>query len=235
MLGANSYSRQINWDDLIKKEARDIDNEQIGEVQEVTQDYLLIEKGLINKEKFYIPRNLVTSYNGTALIFSMTLQDLKNKFSRSSPPVVSQSKFAEGATISDDLIIVPVIAEKLEVDKKIFLQEAKIIKDPITDVKTTEVSLLHEELYIEIRPTNDQEASIQNDKKDNPDHQLTPHSNTPIKNEEEVANLLLKIEMAEVSKHPYLKEEIVIKKQSITRTKRISDQIRSEQLNVQGI
>jgi len=234
MLGANSYSRHINWDALIKKEARDIDNEEIGEVQEVTQDYLLVEKGLINKEKFYIPRNLVASYNGTTLIFSMTFQDLKNKFLRASPPVVSQSKFAEGATISDDLIIVPVIAEKLEIDKKVFLQEAKIIKETITDVKTTDVSLLHEELYIEIRPTNDKEVSIQNDEKDDLDDQRT-QSNTPIKNEEEVANLLLKIEMPEVSKHPYVKEEIVIKKQSITKTKRISDQIRSEELNVQGI
>jgi uncharacterized protein (TIGR02271 family) len=235
MLGANSYSSHINWDDLIKKEARDIDNEEVGEVQEVTPDYLLVEKGLINKEKFYIPRNLVAGYNGATLIFNMSFQDLKNKFLRPSPPIVSQSEFAEGATISDDLIIVPVIAEKLEIDKKVFVQEAKIVKETITDVKTTQISLLHEELYIETRPINDQELSIQNENKDDPMHQLAYQSNSPIENEEEVANLFLKIEIPEVSKHPYLKEEIVIKKQSITKTKRISEQIRSEQLNVEGV
>ena len=235
MLGANSYSSHINWDDLIKKEARDVNNEEVGEVQEVTPDYLLVEKGLINKEKFFIPRNLVAGYNGTSLVFNMTFQDLKNKFLRDSPPIVSQSSFAEGATISDDLIIIPVIAEKLQVDKTVFVQEAKIIKEPITDVKTAQVSLLHEELYIETRPLNDQEVTIHDEDKHDPQHQLLYQSNSPIENEEEVANLFLKIEIPEVSKRPSLKEEIIIKKQSITKTKRISEQIRSELLKVEGV
>ena len=42
----------------MKKEARGINNEDVGEVQEVTEDYVLVEKGVINKDKFYIPRDL---------------------------------------------------------------------------------------------------------------------------------------------------------------------------------
>lgn len=44
----------------------------------------------------------------------------------------------------------------------------------------------------------------------------------------------MRVEVAEVSKHPYLKEEIIVKKESITETKKISEQIRSEKVNVEG-
>ena len=45
----------INWNDVIKKEARGINNEDLGEVKEVGDTYVLVQKGLINKEKYYIP------------------------------------------------------------------------------------------------------------------------------------------------------------------------------------
>jgi hypothetical protein len=44
MLEGSSYSGNIDWDDVIKKEARGINDEDLGEVQEVTQDYVLVKK-----------------------------------------------------------------------------------------------------------------------------------------------------------------------------------------------
>jgi hypothetical protein len=45
----------IDWDEVIKKEARGKDDEDLGEVQEVGDTYVVVQKGLISKEKFYIP------------------------------------------------------------------------------------------------------------------------------------------------------------------------------------
>lgn len=53
MFEGSSYSGNIDWNDILKKEAEGINNEDLGEVQEVTQDYVLVEKGVINREKFY--------------------------------------------------------------------------------------------------------------------------------------------------------------------------------------
>jgi hypothetical protein len=44
----SSYSGNIDWNDIVKKEAREINIEDLGEVQEVTEDYVLVEKGVIN-------------------------------------------------------------------------------------------------------------------------------------------------------------------------------------------
>jgi hypothetical protein len=78
MFEGSSYSGDFDWKDILKNEARGINNEDIGEVQEVTQDYILAEKGLINKEKFYIPRDLA-GYNGTILILSISEEEAKKR------------------------------------------------------------------------------------------------------------------------------------------------------------
>jgi stress response protein YsnF len=242
MLEGSSYSGNIDWDDVIKKEARGINDEDLGEVQEVTQDYVLVKKGVINKEKLYIPRDLAIGYNGTILIFNITAEEAKNKFLRDSEPVLLQSQVSgEGATITDDLVIIPVMAERLDVSKKAYSQEAKIIKESITDTKTTEVQLVHEELYIETRPISQEEEEVSTAKgyQTNTSSSLVSSSvqsdiPTEEEEEEEVATLFLRVEVPEVSKHPYLKEEIIVKKESITETKKISEQIRSEKVSVEG-
>ena len=239
MLEGSSYSGNIDWDDVIKKEARGINDEDLGEVQEVTQDYVLVQKGLINKEKLYIPRDLAIGYNGTILIFNITAEEAKNKFLRDSEPVVSQSQvLGEGATITDDLAIIPVMAERLDVSKKAYSQEAKIIKESITDTKTTEVQLVHDELYIETRPISQEEEEEVSTAKGYQTNTSSSSSSSSVQSdiptEEEVATLFLRVEVPEVSKHPYLKEEIIVKKESITETKKISEQIRSEKVSVEG-
>ena len=241
MLEGSSYSGNIDWDDVIKKEARGINDEDLGEVQEVTQDYVLVKKGVINKEKLYIPRDLAIGYNGTILIFNITAEEAKNKFLRDSEPVLLQSQVSgEGATITDDLVIIPVMAERLDVSKKAYSQEAKIIKESITDTKTTEVQLVHEELYIETRPISQEEEEVSTAKgyQTNTSSSSSVQSDIPTEEEEEeeeeVATLFLRVEVPEVSKHPYLKEEIIVKKESITETKKISEQIRSEKVSVEG-
>jgi uncharacterized protein (TIGR02271 family) len=225
MSESSSYSGNIDWNDIIKKEARGINNEDLGEVQEVTQDYVLVEKGIINKEKFYIPRDLAVGYNGTILIFNLSIEDAKNKFLRDSPPVLSQSQFTGGDTsISGDLVIVPVMAERLEVTKKESSQEARIIKESITEIKTVEVPLAHDELYIETRPAgdkNEQQAtgiSVQSD----------------IPTQEEVGTLFIRAEVPEVLRRYHMKEEIVVKKKISTETKKITEQLRGERVSIEG-
>ena len=59
----------LNWSEVVKKEARGQNKEDLGEVQDVGQNYVLVQKGMINKEKFYIPKYLVEGYDGKVLWF----------------------------------------------------------------------------------------------------------------------------------------------------------------------
>src|SRR5919202_6067525 len=88
---ASSITSDIDWNDVIKKEARGSGDEDLGEVQETGQDYVLVQRGMINKEKFYIPKDQVESYDGSVLRFKISEDDAKNRFLRDSPPSSASS------------------------------------------------------------------------------------------------------------------------------------------------
>ncbi len=55
----------IDWNDVIKKEARGVNDEDFGEVQEVSNGYVFVQKGLIKQGKvFRVPQDKVESYDG---------------------------------------------------------------------------------------------------------------------------------------------------------------------------
>ena len=68
---STTYS-DINWNDVIKKEARGLGDANLGEVQEVGDDYILTQKGVVYKDKFYLPKNLVERFDGHNLWFKIT-------------------------------------------------------------------------------------------------------------------------------------------------------------------
>jgi uncharacterized protein (TIGR02271 family) len=232
MFETSSYSDDIDWNDVIKKEARGKNDDDLGEVQQVTQDYVLVEKGIINKEKLYIPRELVLGFNGTILLFNTTAQEAKNKFLRDSPPVLSQSQFTgQDIRITDDLVIIPVLGEKLEVSKETRSEEAKVIKESITEVKTNQLPLIHDELYIETRPltSNLERSSTAIDQAED------SLNDSSIPTNEEIITLFLKDEVPEVSKYHYLKEEIIVNTKPVTETRKFSEELRSEKVTAEGV
>ena len=78
-------STNIDWNDTIKKEARGSKDEDLGEVQEVTDGYVIVQKGLINKEKFYIPQDQAESYDGSVLTFRVSEDEITNKYKTDLP------------------------------------------------------------------------------------------------------------------------------------------------------
>ncbi len=70
----------VKWGDVIKKEARGSDDGDLGEIQEVDQTYVITQRGNINREKFFLPKNLVERYDGHTLIFRTNKEEATSKF-----------------------------------------------------------------------------------------------------------------------------------------------------------
>ena len=215
-------ARNINWNEVIKREARGKNDEDLGEVQEVGDTYVLVQKGLINKEKFYIPQNEVESYDGDILRFRLSEEDIKSKYLRDSPPLLSSAdsdNIEENSAKQEESESshVPLIEEKLNISKReVTYKEATLIKEPVTETKTVEVPVTHEELIVERRPPT--EATTSQDE-----------LKSPVTTKEEI-KIPLKKEEIEVRKEPYVKEEIVIKKRRVAETKTITEEVKSEKL-----
>ena len=75
---SNSIDSNINWDDVIKKEARGLDDADLGEVQEVNNDNVLTQKGVVSKDRYYLPKNLIIRFDGNKLWFNITKDEADN-------------------------------------------------------------------------------------------------------------------------------------------------------------
>jgi hypothetical protein len=67
-----------NWDEIIKKEARGKNDYDLGEVQDVQPEIVVTKKGIVDKDKFYLPKMLVERYDGHKVFFSITKEDAEN-------------------------------------------------------------------------------------------------------------------------------------------------------------
>ena len=77
----------IYWNNTIKKEARGINGEDLGEVQEISNGFVVVQRGTISKEKFYIPQDKAESFNGDVLMFRISGDEIsKSKYVGSSFP-----------------------------------------------------------------------------------------------------------------------------------------------------
>jgi len=73
-------NNNIDWNDVIKKEARGINDADLGEVQEIRLDNVITKAGVVDKEVYSIPKNLVERYDGHNLWFRVTKEDAENNY-----------------------------------------------------------------------------------------------------------------------------------------------------------
>ena len=99
--------------------------------------------------------------------------------------------------------------ERLDISKKSQENQATITKKPVTETKTVEVSLTREKISIERRPPSGQ-----------------TQAQSPIQSKTEI-KIPLKREEVKVTKKPYVKEEVIIKKKAFTDSKEITGDVTS--------
>jgi uncharacterized protein (TIGR02271 family) len=219
---SSTFGHVTDWNEVLKKEARERNDANLGEVLEVKDDIVVTERGTLNKEKFYLPKSIPHGFNGHTLLFDITEEEAKEKFTNES--VLKQAteiqSTATSTAAADIERPIPVIEEKLEVSKKETMQEAKIIKEPTKETQTAEVELMHEELIIEKRPVDKTSSS-------------SSTSEEVVRSKTEII-IPLKKEDIVVEKKPTVKEEIIIKKKPVSETKTISEELISEKVSVRN-
>jgi len=227
-------SNDFPWKETIKKEARGIDDADFGEIQSVDPEYVKTQKGIIDKEFFSFPVNLVQDYDGNRVLFKVTEEEARNSYMLSQN-VDDRDDFSDSEIETESITtndhdslsntkekeeeeVIPLMSEKLDVNKKELVDERVITKKPVIETKTVEVQLIREEIEsIERRPPSG-----------------VSEAHSPIESPEEI-KIPLKREEPEVTKKPYVKEEVVVKKKVVTDKKEITEDITSEELDTSNV
>ena len=216
-MASSTTTKDIDWDDVIKKEARGNGDEDLGEVQEVGENYVLVQRGMINKDKFYIPKDQVESYDGSVLRFKISEEDAKSRFLGDNPPETTENEGLTAARKAEETTTtVPITEERLDASKRESTREATITKEPVTETKTVEVPVTHEEISVERRPASG-----------------STKAERPVQSKTET-KVPLKQEEVQVTKQPYVKEEVSVKKKPVTEKRTVSEKVTSEKVKVKG-
>jgi len=213
----------VNWDRIIHKNVRTLDNQGIGKVIAVPNDEdTIIISSQSGGEQYKIPKSSVSGFNGAEVLLNETAYKLSSSY-KIKDAGVYEAKPSDIITKEyphkqeEEKTTVPLIEERLNVSKKTSTTQYTITKEPITEKKTIEVPVTHEELVVKKRLPKDTSSSAQG----------------PVKSRTEI-KVPLNREEVEVTKEPLVKEEIVVKKKPVTETKTASDTLTKERIKMSG-
>jgi uncharacterized protein (TIGR02271 family) len=217
---SENNKNNIDWDNILKKEAIGLNGEDLGEVLEVRKNHVVTQKGILNKKRYYLPKKAISNFDGTILKVNMTNNDLDQYRGNGDQLFDDYSSFKSSDMSKELETKIPVMAENLEVTKRLTEDNVKIIKEPVKEIRKIDLELTHEEITIERIPSNN----------DNSSSPLSPPNEDPNKSTTELI-IKLKREEPVIKKYSFVKEEVVIKKKPITETKTITDVIVNEHVN----
>lgn len=185
---------------------------------------IISSEGAHSSYHYKVPKNLVQGFEGSDLMLSIVRAELADYEINDIKEYATQLKsITREKKDGVEEIIVPIIEEKLNVSKKVITDEVTIIKEPITETKIIEVSVMREQIVLEKRP-----AAVTEEEEE--EENTSTFEKPPPRNTITKIRVPLLHEEVKIKKEPYIKEEIVIRKKPRTETATISESVISEKV-----
>jgi uncharacterized protein (TIGR02271 family) len=198
--------------------AYDAKGEHIGDAIEVGTDYVLVQKGMFFPKDLYIPLSAVTSVDASnANFFVDVTKENVEMLGWDSPPAKASGDAAwDATTATSDTFTVPVREERIEADKHAReAGEVTVGKRVVEQQEEFDVPVTHEEVEVTRRRV-DRPAD----------------ADDTIVDDGETIRVPLRAEDVDVRKGTRVVEEVEISKRPVTETKRVSETVRREEIDV---
>ena len=89
-MSGSSEGPRILWEQLKGKKVKANDGKELGEIKEISQNYLRLEKGIVNKDKFWIPKYVADAYDGKVLWLLASSDDVMKSYVHGTQPEAQQ-------------------------------------------------------------------------------------------------------------------------------------------------
>lgn len=77
---------KIPWEDVIHKHVRTLDNVDIGDVDRVGNEFIVVRDGVATVHMYYIPKQYITNYDGSSIWINVSSGLVSPKFEREDEP-----------------------------------------------------------------------------------------------------------------------------------------------------
>jgi hypothetical protein len=84
----------ILWDEVKDKKVKSIDGENLGKIEKISQNHVMIEEGMFKKKRFWIPKFLVDVYDGKDLWLDIKKEEVTQRYYYDEEPASSEYDLA---------------------------------------------------------------------------------------------------------------------------------------------
>ncbi len=212
----NAYQIQTGWD------VYGSDNEKIGDVAGVADEYFIIEKGFIFTTDLYVPMSAITSVQDEQVRLAFTKDEVEDQ-DWSEPPAAGYADVDDGADVmrtgnshgatDTDRDVIERREERLTVDKTTGQAgSVRVGKHVEEDVQSVDVPVTREEVHLE-------------------QHAVDRPADGSTLTEDEIEVPVYE-ERVETGKEARVVEELEVEKTAGTDTERVEETIRHEEFDV---
>lgn len=220
----------------LPKEGMDVvgaDNDKVGEVDSVTADHFVVQKGFFFPEDHYIPMSAVASYDDERIYLNVTKdQALEQQWN--TPPVATDGAATTGVvdadyddtdrradadrTVSDDHANIAVHEEELVAQRRTVDEgDVRVTKNVVQEEESIEVPVTEEHVNVTRRDV-DRDVAADDGAFEEGTIEIPVHG-----------------EEVDIEKRARVTEEIDIDKTSEQRTERVTDTVRREEVDIDGV
>ena len=83
---AEAVPSKVGWIDIIDKSVHTSDDIDIGDIDAVNHDFVVVKRGFVNIHYYYIPIKKVEGWDGNVLWLKVTEEDVKRNYERDTFP-----------------------------------------------------------------------------------------------------------------------------------------------------
>jgi hypothetical protein len=94
----------LSWDKSIDKDVKTIDDKKVGKIRAITNDFIQIQKGTVDKKYYFVPKHYIQGYDGDNIWLATTEDELKQFESEKELPLSSfdTPQFRERKSLIDN-------------------------------------------------------------------------------------------------------------------------------------
>ena len=206
------------------------DNEKIGTVADVGQNYFLVQKGWLFIKDLYLPTSTIAQADGDAVYLSLTKGEAE-QMGRDQLPTTDDAWYGTqrtgetgyatdrevGRTVNEDEnISVPIVEEQLKAGvRETEAGRVRIVKDAREERQTLDVPVEREEVYVTERAVN------------------RPATEADLSMRERDIEIPLREQEVVTQKEARVTGEVNLRKETVTDTERVTDTVRREDVRVE--
>jgi uncharacterized protein (TIGR02271 family) len=215
-MSSSSYASQISVGDDVYGS----DGDKVGTVADVQAGYIVVEKGFFFPTDYYIPMSAIASANDGQVYLNVARDAALNSGWNVVPDMQATTMTSEATATAtgEEEIRIPVMEEELTATVR--QQEAgavRIEKDVISEERTLEMPVTEERVHVERRVV----------------HRAATGADAGAF-EETVIDVPLRSETVDIQKQARVTGEVVLSKEAVQRTERVTDTVRREEVHIDG-